>query len=219
MLRSLRHPAMVATVLAGLATLAACGTSTSSDPAPPGVTSPSGVPTSAGAQPSVGPSASRPGAPSSTAAPVASGPYYANRHFMINIPQGWHLVLSTAKQGGIGGQYAEDKGARNSILTTDDCLYVFGAPSLDKAAHDSVTSGPHRHRAANVTIGGKPWYHIVERDPDHEYVDDYGVVQGECEYVIDFDFETGTATQRQQTIDSVLATYQKTPKSALKKSR
>lgn len=145
----------------------------------------------------------------------ADGPWMKVPGAKLRTPKGW--VMVTDYLGLV--MTRRDKNLRASVALSP--AFVSGTPTLDQLARQMkqrenyVPKGSKR--LEDVVVGGTLYgYHFRNTSDPQEITDSYGVVNHGGEWTITFDFprmvindkEPMDAQERQELIDSVLATFE-----------
>ena len=201
MSRSVPRARLASLLLVPALTLGACGDSGAGEP-------------SEGSSAATTTSSTSPSEPSPTVEP-ADGPWMKVPGAKLRTPKGW--VMVTDYLGLV--MTRRDKDLRASVALSP--AFVSGTPTLDQLARQMkrrenyVPKGSKR--LEDVVVGGTLYaYHFRNTSDRQEITDSYGIVNHGGEWTITFDFprqvindaEPMDAQERQELIDSVLATFE-----------
>lgn len=170
-------------------------------PSAGGSESVSGESASASGEPTTEPS---PSPPAISEVEAASGPDLTQTHLTVRAPEGWEL---TREGDPFSGQASDGLSA---IFVTEIEDFGDGILSLRKQAEIARATGAYLQKPTildPVEIDGREWYHLAGPTDRIRHVDAFGTSEDGLSYSVDISLNRATFTpaQRQQLVDSVLA--------------
>jgi len=181
--------------------------------------------TSSGRAPSAGAEAPSEAAPESTEVPVptettptvepATGLLLRLNYAELRMPKGWrrrnNYGVPFLRQGASDAFFGIITWTELNDAGTDEVMI-----SLDSIAKRQLRSlkNPRVKRLDDVVIGGDTMaYRLAGQASKYDYEEYYGVLIGNLEYSIEFDFNTvhGTVDEASAIIESILATWEFNP--------